>query len=136
MRSGYDAIGSGLLRGSGGIRRRQKRRKTSGWSDVSIQDRQRILKEVPDFEEDVEYTERQLLLLAEKILRADSKPPQEYPAVLFYEHMKDRWRREIYTSNGIPDPSIVQGIYWRTHPNGRKVNSDEQRKNNGASFYR
>lgn len=56
--------------------------------------------------------------------------------ILFPEHEQSRKRREIYTSLGTPDPSIVQGIYNRTHPQGRKVNSKEQRSKNGASYYR
>jgi hypothetical protein len=56
--------------------------------------------------------------------------------ILFEEHFQSRRRREIYTSLGTPDPSIVQGQYNRTHPQGRKVNSEEQRKRNGASYYR
>lgn len=56
--------------------------------------------------------------------------------ILFEEHFQSRRRREIYTSLGTPDPSIVAGIYNRTHPQGRKVNSEEQRKRNGASFFR
>lgn len=57
-------------------------------------------------------------------------------AVLFEEHLIQRRRREIYTTEGVPDPSIVSGIYNRVHPQGRKVNTDAQRKNHGASFYR
>lgn len=56
--------------------------------------------------------------------------------ILFEEHFQSRKRREIYTAQGTPDPSIVSGMYNRTHPNGRKVNSPEQRKKNGASFFR
>jgi len=56
--------------------------------------------------------------------------------ILFEEHLHSRRRREIYTTVGVPDPSIVSGIYNRTHPEGRKVNSKEQRKKNGASFFR
>lgn len=56
--------------------------------------------------------------------------------ILFEEHFQSRRRREIYTNVGTPDPSIVAGIYNRTHPQGRKVNSAEQRKKNGASFFR
>lgn len=55
--------------------------------------------------------------------------------ILFEEHFASRRRREIYTTVGTPDPSIVSGIYNRTHPQGRKTNSNEQRKKNGASFY-
>lgn len=56
--------------------------------------------------------------------------------ILFEEHFQSRRRREIYTSLGTPDPNIVSGIYNRSHPQGRKINSDEQRKKNGASYYR
>lgn len=56
--------------------------------------------------------------------------------ILFENHLQDRRRREIYTSLGTPDPSIQRGMYNRTHPQGRKVNSPEQRKRNGASFFR
>lgn len=57
-------------------------------------------------------------------------------SVLFEEHLIQRRRREIYTAEGTPDPSIVSGIYNRVHPQGRKVNTDKQRKQHGASFYR
>lgn len=56
--------------------------------------------------------------------------------ILFEEHLQSRRRREIFPANGVPDPSIVAGIYNRTHPQGRKVNSEEQRRKNGASFFR
>lgn len=56
--------------------------------------------------------------------------------ILFPEHIQSRQRREIYTQGGTPDPNIVSGIYNRTHPQGRKVNSPEQRKKNGASYFR
>lgn len=56
--------------------------------------------------------------------------------ILFEEHLQSRRRREIFPANGVPDPSIVAGLYHRTHPQGRRVNSPEQRKKNGASFYR
>lgn len=56
--------------------------------------------------------------------------------ILFEEHLQSRRRREIYVNVGIPDPSIVQGIYNRSHPGGRKVNSLEARRKHGASWYR
>jgi hypothetical protein len=56
--------------------------------------------------------------------------------ILFEEHIQSRKRREIYTTQGVPDPNIVSGIYNRMHPQGRKVNSEVQRKRNGASWYR
>lgn len=56
--------------------------------------------------------------------------------ILFEEHIQSRRRREIFPENGVPDPSIVSGIYNRAHPQGRKINSVEQRKKSGASWYR
>lgn len=56
--------------------------------------------------------------------------------VLFEEHEQSRRRREIYCAEGTPDPNIVSGLYHRTHPQGRKVNTPEQRRKHGASFYR
>lgn len=64
--------------------------------------------------------------------------------ILFETHLKNRQRREIYVEVGIPDPAYTtdrfgrptQGMYNRTHPQGRKVNTNEQRKKNGASFFR
>lgn len=56
--------------------------------------------------------------------------------ILFKNHLDDRRRREIYTSVGTPDPAINRGMYNRTHPQGRKVNTAEQRKRHGASFFR
>jgi hypothetical protein len=56
--------------------------------------------------------------------------------ILFKEHLKNRMSREIYTTVGTPDPEIVSGLFNRTHPQGRKVNSADQRKRHGASFYR
>ena len=64
--------------------------------------------------------------------------------ILFESHLYNRKRREIYVSEGIPDPAYTmdrfgrptQGMYNRTRPDGRKVNTKSQRAKNGASFYR
>jgi hypothetical protein len=89
---------------------------------------------VPEYVPGKVYTKRELTLMAELMLVEDPKPNHEHPAILTYERYKDRLKREIYVASGTPDPSIIQGMYWRTHPDGRKVNSDEQRAK-GASFY-
>lgn len=92
------------------------------------------------------YTPSELDEMATEILRAHARSIDvetgkargiagENP-VLFEEHLYSRKRREIYNQNGVPDPSINEGMFWRTHPQGRKVNSDDQRKKHGASFYR
>lgn len=46
------------------------------------------------------------------------------------------WAYELYNKNGVPEAAIESGLYWRTHPKGRKVNSDESRKANGSGWYR
>jgi hypothetical protein len=56
--------------------------------------------------------------------------------ILFEQHIYNRKRREIHVKDGIPDPAFTTdrwgrptvGMYHRTHPQGRKVNSTEQRK--------
>ena len=92
------------------------------------------------------YTPGQLDEMADEILRAHSRavdPETGRPRgiggespILFEEHLYSRKRREIYNQNGTPDPNIVSGIYWRAHPQGRKITTPEQRKKNGASWYR
>lgn len=105
------------------------------------------------------YSVRELDEIADQILRADAKTinPEtgkergiggENP-ILFQEHIHARWRREIQTEGGVPDPHLSldtskpgrktnnqPGMYNRTHPRGRKVNSEEQRRKHGASYYR
>lgn len=97
-------------------------------------------------EEGRRYTPGQLDEMADEILRAHSRaidPETGKPRgiggedpILFEEHLYSRKRREIYNQNGTPDPNIASGIYWRAHPQGRKITTPEQRKKNGASWYR
>jgi hypothetical protein len=64
--------------------------------------------------------------------------------ILFESHLYNRKRREIYTESGTPDPAFTmdrhgrptQGMYNRSHPEGRKINTKTQRAKNGASYYR
>lgn len=99
----------------------------------------------------LDYTNRELEDYADAILRKDAKDGNsihgENP-ILFEEHLYNRRRREILVTSGTPDD--IQGlddergihrgdgqkIFNRTHPQGRKVNSEHQRKKNGASYYR
>ena len=97
-------------------------------------------------EENERYTPGELDLMADDILRAHSRSidvetgkPKGIKGdapILFEEHLYARKRREIYNQNGTPDPSINEGMFWRTHPQGRKVNDISQRKKHGASYYR
>lgn len=138
-----DPHASGLLTG-GGFRRFKIRRyvaqggRLKHFPDVHISDVSNIKREVPDFDPALEfaYTKRELLLLAEKILLEDDKPGHERPAYLSANRLLHRLKREIYCANGTPDPSFVSGLYWRTHPEGRKWKTQEQRKEHGSAFYR
>lgn len=98
--------------------------------------RAEIIEYVPDFEEGVDYSDYQLELLADRILLIN--PDDERP-VLFSDHLRRRHMREIYVNNGSPDPSIVEGLYWRTHPQGRAWWSARERaadSENKNGFYR
>jgi hypothetical protein len=140
---GLDPHASGLLTGGGTRRFKVRANIVRGESlkhfpNVHLSDTWAIKKEVPDFDPalEFEYTRRELMLLAEKILLEDKKPPYEEPMWLNGNSMKNRIKHEIYCSAGTPDPSIVQGMYWRTHPQGRKWKSAQARQKNSAGFYR
>ena len=93
-----------------------------------------------------DYTAKELEQLADQFLRDDARSIDPETGkergiggddpILFDEHLYQRQKREILNENGVPEPGLVQGIYYRTHPEGRKINSEEQRKKHGASYYR
>lgn len=56
--------------------------------------------------------------------------------ILFEEHLIQRKRREINSDSGTVDPSIVSGLYWRSHSGGRTINSKEDRATKGVGWYR
>lgn len=69
------------------------------------------------------------------LMMKEAQPLTEDPVVLDYNRYRERVKREIYLSSGNMDNIVSPGMYWRTHPNGRRVNSDEQKKKNGTSYY-
>lgn len=99
-----------------------------------------------EFDPNNKYSDFELEELTNELLRAHARSHDPNTKrergiggkdpILFEEHLYARKKREIYNVNGVPDPEIVQGIYNRVHPQGRKVNTPEARKTNGASFYR
>lgn len=105
-----------------------------------------------EYEEGKEYTARELEQLADQMLRDDAKvidPAtgkqkgiQGDNPILFEEHLRKRGSREIGNERGVADPAYTlnsngqPGMYNRVAPDGRKVNSEEQRRRNGASYYR
>lgn len=65
--------------------------------------------------------------------------------ILFEPHFYNRRRREIFAKEGVVDPAYTLdrwgkrptvGLYSRSHPQGRKINSKKQRKDHGAGFYK
>lgn len=138
----YAARSSGLLTG-GGVRRPKRRRnvireeRLKHFRDCHLSDTTSIKKLIPDFDPELEfeYTPRELLLLAERILLLDSKVMTDKPCWLNGPALRERSKREIYVANGIPDPSIASGLYWRTHPQGRRFRTAHERRESSTSFY-
>jgi hypothetical protein len=63
--------------------------------------------------------------------------------ILFEPHLYNRKRRELLAKEGVVDPAYTMdrwgkrptvGLYGRSHPQGRRVNSKKQRKDHGAGF--
>lgn len=140
---GYMPKGSGMLREGGQRGGKARRNVVRGGSlrhmpDCHISDRATIRQVIPDFDPSLEfeYSKRELLLLTEKILDADPKPQMEEPVFLFASQLRQRSKREIYCSNGVPEPHIVSGMYNRTHPNGRRWRDAERMRETKGSFYR
>lgn len=131
----YQPKTAGLVHGGGPRRFKRARWNSDRWQDIPLSDGVRIRAEVPDYDPEETYTQHEIMMLTEKILRSDEKPFDEHPMVLFAEHYRYRFAHEIYTANGTPDPNIVSGLYWRTHPNGVAFNSDEVRAEKGTAFY-
>lgn len=122
--------------------RKRKENRIPGWKR-----RPSFKKDEPiTYEEGKSYTPKELERLANQLLRAhaDSINPETgkkrsiggQNPILFEQHLYERQKREILNENGVPEPRLVSGMYYRTHPEGRKVNSEDQRKRHGAAFYR
>ena len=103
------------------------------------------------FDPDGDYTPRELDAFADAFLQADARETGVESGILFEEQLYRRTRREIKTAEGTVQGIISnrhkdrapgrhigdgQAMYNRQHPQGRKVNSLEQRRKNGASYYR
>lgn len=85
-----------------------------------------------------DYTEQELAKYADQLLRS-----VDTENILFQEHIEPRWRREVGVGTGTPDAAVThalskdgQTMYNRQHPEGRKVNTERQRKVGRASYYR
>lgn len=49
--------------------------------------------------------------------------------------LQDRKRVEIYSETGTVDPSVEEGMYFRTHPDGREFRPEGERPK-GKGFYK
>jgi hypothetical protein len=82
-------------------------------------------------------------MYANVMLREDRLDNPDGPRILFQEHIEPDWRREVLAKSGTIDDEVTKSLskdgqmmYNRQHPQGRRVNSEAQRKTNGASYYR
>jgi hypothetical protein len=139
----YRPLDSDLM--IGGLRKFRARRSAirgdilpGGLQDVMMTNVTELRRSVPDFDPDLAdlYSDRELMLLAEKILLSDPKDSHEYPAWLNSSQLAMRGKREIFVGSGTPDPAIVSGLYWRTHPEGRGVRTLAEREKNAGTFYK
>ena len=85
----------------------------------------------------------------EAMLRTDinkAESPQRYQkhvvGVKFESQLKKITSREKHSKSGVVDDTITsagspdgQRIYNRSHPEGRRVNTEEQRKEHGSSYF-
>jgi hypothetical protein len=65
---------------------------------------------------DPNLTPAQLDYITDMILKADVRAGNRIHhknPILFKEHMRTRYRREIYPKSGVPDPSVESGMYNR-----------------------
>jgi hypothetical protein len=104
--------------------------------NVHISDGWGLKNLVPAFDPNVDYTQHELHLMAEKILIEDPKPPWEEPVFLPVSALLGRLRKEIYCGAGTPDAALMEGLYWRTHPDGRGWHTPEEMKERSEGFYK
>lgn len=91
-----------------------------------------------------DYTDSELEAYTDLLLWKHKEEQKNGPEILFQEHIESsRWSREVLSANGVPDDEIThatsndgQTMYWRYHPQGRRLNSEKNRIKNGASIYR
>lgn len=90
-------------------------------------------RDVPEYEEGRSYKEWELSLMADDILYKDGWWEGR---ILNQDTLKVRLKREVFVGLGTPDPALVSGLYWRTHPQGRNWWSPADRDGTTRSFYK
>lgn len=121
-----------------GIAANRRDVRMSGWEDrLNFHSRLAL---APEYVPGRTYSRWHLSIMADKILyeaaQAEGCKSRFGHGILCRQQLIDRKKREIYVNTGVPDPSIASGLYFRSHPQGRRVNSPEARKKNGAGYYR
>jgi len=105
-----------------------------------------------DFSEKETYTSIELEAFASALLKKDRRDSGHDHDILFAEQLYNKSKREIMVdafdidgtlTNIMQDknkPGIYKGdgqkMYNRSHPQGRKVNTEDSRKNRGSSYYK
>lgn len=89
---------------------------------------------VPKYAEGRSYTHPELELMADALIYGPGWTADG--SILNYDMYRRRLKHEVYTNLGTPDPSIVSGFYWRTHPQGLPFETKTKRIEGAKSFYR
>jgi hypothetical protein len=90
---------------------------------------------IPEYHPGRSYTRNELEWMADFTIF--EHPSYQPDGTILSEGMwKSRLKHEIYSTRGTPDPNIVSGLYWRTHPQGLKWRTKEERKELKATFYK
>lgn len=87
-----------------------------------------------DWTEDHPWTKLELERFG-YLFATQETPPNAFPFILSDKMERLRQRREIYLSKGDMDAIVAPGLYWRTHPRGRRFRDKEERRAGGKSFY-
>ena len=108
--------------------------------------------DIETFSEKSKYTSAELEEYATAILKQDRKDSKNDHNILFEDQLYNKKKREVLVdaseidgtlTNSMQDkekPGVYKGdqqkMYNRSHPLGRKTNTDLARKTLGASYYR
>lgn len=136
----YSPKTSGLMQGGGRTKRYTHRslrkfKLSDDFPNLMLSAAADIKREIPDYEEGRSYNDREMILLAEKIILQDIEARPDGPCVLTASAYLRRTKREIYSNQGVVDPAYAAGLYFRAHPNGRKLHTKAQRRD-GEGFYK
>jgi|ERR1039458_392644 hypothetical protein len=106
------------------------------------------IEEVPVFSKGRTYTCPQLDQMATVMIYTDCVGRgeafvREGGLLLSQGQWRHRYRHELLCAQGGPDPAYTSdrfgrhthGMFWRSHPGGLTVHTEEHRRNQGVGFY-